>query len=98
MGSLFHKEASFPACISKSGNTVVIISNVLCQNFALEGQATLILKNVTKSLDGTYECDLRFIDTNPPGLPVLQNSASLLVVSKYFNYGKALPFLHMLCT
>jgi len=85
------KVGSTAACISKSGNTVVIISNVLCQNFALEGQATLILKNVTKSLDGTYECDLRFIDTNPPGLPVLQNSASLLVVNKIPTFVSPTP-------
>ena len=61
-----------------SSSGVSLNSAAECQNFVLEGNATLILTNVSKAMDGDYECDLTFVDFNE-----LKSSTSLRVVSKY---------------
>ena len=67
-------------CITKIPATTPSIS-IYCPNVVLEGQATMILKNVTKAMDGVYECDLSFSSSASIG-----NSTSLRVVSECLTY------------
>ena len=73
-------EGSNVNCISK--DTVVSFSDdSRCQNFVLEGLATLILTNATKTMNNKYECILNFA-----GGKRLQSSTSLSVVSEYMYH------------
>ena len=76
LGTLKKLDSSI-ICITITPSAVIYSSAAECKNFVLEGNATLILTNVSKAMDGDYECDLSITDRK------LRNTASLRVVSKF---------------